>query len=515
MASQAEARSRGSVKFLDVVFRPLKRFSRRSTWTKIRTLGVILAIVGGTLVYVVVSPSGSGTSTNANAGLYAGSASDGFTPVTDASTSTRGLTRHSINVVFPVVSLQALAAEEGFAGDIEFTQQSEAIYTFVNQINATGGINGRKIDPIVVNFDPTNSAGMRALCKTWTEGSPAAFAVIDGVGAWQGSNELCITQEGHTPFIGQWSTVTNWTRLGSPYLWWTSPDQAVILSTVVHWGLSSGLIARNKLVGIIAGNRTSDQLALNQYLLPDLKRAGIKPVVETIAANPSQSATTGAQAPLVIQSLRSAGVQSVIPLIPFNVFFPLLQAETQQNYFPKLLLSDYESSIQVALGLIPIPYEKALNGQEGVTTMTLGGVDDPRPQRDGGYDPGVRKCWTIWHRAHPKTPPGQTSPYIEAQGPIVGWCQAIYLFAAAAKAAGPDLNRRSFVEAMAGIRNFAGTYSPTLSYSPHKFYGPTEYRVVRLHNNNPRHNACKLTYDGIAQGTCWQVIQGWRPLKSG
>ena len=40
---------------------------------------------------------------------------------------------------------------------------------------------------------------MRALCKQWTEGSPAAFAVIDGVGAWTGDDELCITQEGHTP----------------------------------------------------------------------------------------------------------------------------------------------------------------------------------------------------------------------------------------------------------------------------------------------------------------------------
>ena len=43
---------------------------------------------------------------------------------------------------------------------------------------------------------------MRALCKTWTEGSPAVFAVVDGLGDWTGDNQLCITQEGHTPFIG-------------------------------------------------------------------------------------------------------------------------------------------------------------------------------------------------------------------------------------------------------------------------------------------------------------------------
>ena len=116
---------------------------------------------------------------------------------------------------------------------------------------------------------------MRALCKTWTEGSPAAFAVLDGIGDWTGDDQLCITQEGHTPFIGAWTTVTNWTNEGSPYLWWTGPDQATILQAVVNWGLSAHLLGGTAKVGIIAGNRASDQLALNSYLLPDLRNAGI------------------------------------------------------------------------------------------------------------------------------------------------------------------------------------------------------------------------------------------------
>jgi hypothetical protein len=43
----------------------------------------------------------------------------------------------------------------------------------VNQINNSGGINGRKINPIIVQFDPTNDANMQALCQQWTQGSPA------------------------------------------------------------------------------------------------------------------------------------------------------------------------------------------------------------------------------------------------------------------------------------------------------------------------------------------------------
>ncbi len=141
-------------------------------------------------------------------------AAKGSTPVNQASTSTRGVTSTKINVVFPVVNLQALSAQLGFAGDVEYTEQGKAIQLFVNHINAAGGINGRKINPIISFFDPTSESNMRALCKDWTEGSPAAFAVLDGVGAWSGDSELCITQEGHTPFLGQWTTISNWTQQG-------------------------------------------------------------------------------------------------------------------------------------------------------------------------------------------------------------------------------------------------------------------------------------------------------------
>jgi hypothetical protein len=230
----------------------------------------------------------------------AAASAKGSTPVGQATTSTRGVTSTQINVVFPVVNLQALSSQFGFAGDVEYTEQTKAIDLYVKQINDAGGINGRKINAIIQSFDPTSESGMRALCKDWTEGSPAAFAVLDGVGDWTGDNELCVTQEGHTPFIGQWTTVSNWTQQGSPYLWWTGPDDSSILQATVAWGHSTGLLGGAKKVGVIAGDRASDQLALNQYLLPDLKRIGVTPVVETMAANPSESASTNSDAPLVV-----------------------------------------------------------------------------------------------------------------------------------------------------------------------------------------------------------------------
>ncbi|MGD0882176.1 MAG: ABC transporter substrate-binding protein [Acidimicrobiales bacterium] len=473
-------------------------------------MAVVVAVLGSLTVWIATAPSSS-SSSPVQASTSAGRTA---VPVDQASTSSRGVTATAINVVFPVVSLNSLAGQEGFAADVEFGQQTQAIDLFVNQINRDGGIDGRRINPIIESYDPASESDMRSLCKTWTEGSPAAFAVVDGIGAWTGDNQLCVAQEGHTPFLGEWTTVTSWTDQGSPYLWWTGPDQTEILQALVDWGLRAHLLGGSRKVGVIAGDRASDQAALDEVLLPALRRAGVTPVVATIASDPSETATTDSEAPLVVQRFRSDGVDSVIPLIPFNVFFPILAAQSAQGYYPRLLLSDYESSIEVALGLMPIPYARALDGQEGVTTETLGGIDDDRPQSQGGYDPGLRSCWTLWHQAYPQVPPGTLSYYIEEQGPIADWCQAIRLFAAAARAAGPDLDRRTFVTALSTITDFPGTVTPVLGYGPDKHYGPTDYQVVRLHINEPVSTQCKLPKNRIPQGTCWVTVEPFTPLPS-
>ena len=489
--------------------RSWRRLVRRMGTTKTVLLAVgVVAVVAVVIALVVSGGSSSNPATSTTSSTVAPSAVD------QASTAAPGVTATSIRVVFPVVSLSSLAGREGFATDIEYGWQDKAIHTFVDDINAHGGIHGRKIAADIVPYDPTDVAGMRALCKDWTEGSNPAFAVLDGLGAWEGDNQLCITQEGHTPMLAQWATVTDWTDRAAPYLWWTGVDQSVLLHTLVSWGHQAGLLTTAHRVGIIVGDRETDKLALDETVLPALRAIGItNPLVQSIAASPdAQTATLQAEAPLIVQRFRQAGVSSVIPLIPFNSFFPYLQAETNQSYFPKLLLSDYESSIEVALGLIPVPYEKALNGQRGVTTLTLGGIDDDRPESQGGYDPGLRDCYATW-KAHNEPPKPPDSPYLEEQGPVAAWCQVIHLFAKAAGDAGTTLNRRTFVQAMSKIEDFPGTYSPVLSYGPDKFYGPTQYQVVEIHDNDPPTSACKLTYKGKAQGTCWVTVQSWQPLS--
>jgi hypothetical protein len=495
--------------------RSWRRLRRRPRLMQWRTALIVVAIVVGLVAWLAFAPSGTPGGGAAGAAEPRLATSSGVTPPSQASTSSRGVSKTEINVVFPVVAVNSLAGKLGFAEDKEYNEQIPAINLYVNQINDSGGINGRKINPIIVQFDPTNDANMQADCTQWTQGSPAVFAVVDGIGTWTGDEQLCVAQQGQTPLISAWSTTTNWTDLGSPYLWWTGPDMAPVLQATVQWGLSSGRLGHGKKVGVVVSDQAPDQAALNSFLLPDLKKVGITPLVETVAGNPDETAATNSDAQLAVEKLKAAGVQSVFPMLQENAFFPYVSAESSQQYYPQLLLSDYDSTIEVALGLIPVPYETALNEQEGVTTETLGGFDDARPESLGGYDPGVRSCYDTWHAYHPKPIAGTQSFYIEEQGPIQGWCGAIRLFAAAAKAAGPDLNRRTFVEAMSKISNYPGTLSPVWSFGPDKFSGPTEYQVVKVHNNVPPSSQCKLKTNHQPQGTCWVTLQPFKPLPAG
>jgi hypothetical protein len=496
------------------VGRTWRRLRRRPRAMQIRTVLMILAVVVGLVIWIVMAPSGTpGSAQGAGASeVPMAAAAATVTPVGQASTSARGVSAHGINVVFPVISLSSIAGRLGLAEDKEYGDQTKAIHLFVDQINQAGGIHGRSIVPIIVTFDPTDTAGMNALCKQWTIGSPPVFAVIDAIGTWTGNNQLCITQQGHTPMIGEWTTVTNWTQLGSPYLWWTGADQAPVLSATVNWGLSSGRLTKGKTVGVVVSDQASDQTALNSYLLPDLRKAGVTAKVLTIASNIDETASTNSDAQLAVESLKSQGIASVIPMLPENALFPYLADENAQQYYPKLLLSDYQSSIEVALGLIPVPYEQALNGQEGVTTETLGGIDDARPESQGGYDPGLRSCFTTWHKAYPAVPKGEQNFYIEEQGPVGNWCSAIRLFAQAATSAGPNLDRRTFVTAMSKIQNFPGADTPIWSFGPNKMYGPTQYQVVKIHNNVPPSSQCVLKSNHQPQGTCWVPVQPFKPL---
>jgi ABC-type branched-subunit amino acid transport system substrate-binding protein len=449
-------------------------------------------------------------------------------PVTD------GVTKSSVTIVFPVVDLSAASGAAGLQY-ISDEKDQLGIHTYVRAFNEAGGVHGRKIEPRIVKFNPLKPSEMRALCKDWTT-SGEVFAVLD-TGKWHGDNQLCLTEEGQLPLISSWTTVTEWTDRGAPYLWWLGPDQADILRNLVAWGVDEGLLSTDTKFGIITGDRAGDQLAMEEYLLPALEERGLEPTLTaTITANVDDPATAASQARSVVTRLKDEGVEVVIPLLsvypPFQAF---VSSASTQDYRPTFLLSDYEQSVNVALGLAEFQFGDLLSGQRGPTVYTLSNEDDDRPDGDvvlqdigapvgQGYTPEALACWQTYQEQNPNRL--EKFPYIESQGPTMRWCDAINVLKQAMELAGPKLNRRTFIQALSEIEDFPVALTQAITFGPDDFSGPSTYRVVSPTDNEktregnkcpPRHASYDDTPgdpENAFHGSCWVLVEDWQPLQT-
>ena len=486
-----------------------RQLGERGAWAQGVAVIVVVALVGGVAAAAIAVSGGGGDS--------GGSAATPARRTGPVPASTDGVTDTSVTVVFPVIDLSAAGQAVGLQG-LSDEKDAAGIRTYIKQVNDAGGIQGRTIDARIEKFNPLDPAEMRAKCKDWTT-SGEVFAVVD-TGKWYDDQQLCITEEGGLPLISSWTTVTDWTERGAPYLWWTGPDQADVVRNLVPWGVEHGLLGPDTKFAILAGDRAGDDLAVKKYLLPALKAAGLKPtLVDTITANLEDPSTARSQAQSAVNRLVDDGVETVIPLLPINAFQLYLAAAKAQKYTPGLVLSDYESTVMNALGLAEFIFPDQLSGQLGPTVYTLSSEDDDRPANglDGpGYTPEAKACWETWNIGRAKV------DYIEAQGPTMRWCDAVHVLTTALDLAGPNLNRRTFIEALGRITDLPTALTPTLTFGPDDHAGPNQYRTVSPTRNGTtaETNVCPARRptaddDNPLHGSCWILVEDWKPLETG
>jgi len=287
---------------------------------------------------------------------------------------------------------------------------------------------------------------------------------------------------------------------------------------MVAWYNQKGWLTPDHRFGVIAADRASDKLAVG-YLNTSLGHKSLassrtRYMNFALAA----AATANLQANSYVTEFKGAGIDTVIPLLPYNDLIYLMTAAKNQGYFPRWLLSDYESGAQIAIGLIDPssagPFASELNNTINPTFFNLGASNDPR-----GYPPGSLgyRCWqnfkkysgAAWDQMMRKQQGHSWNGYIEANGTAMIWCESIDLFAVAARAVIPnELTQRAFADAMSRISHFSDTMTPDLSYSDTRRAGPHEFRVVEEHVNSD--GACPLEVDGSRQGDCWIIVQDFQ-----
>ena len=172
----------------------------------------------------------------------------------------------------------------------------------------------------------TRIPGIHGVChRDWQAAHGGRSIFING--GWHDDQQLCVTQEGHMPLLSPWTTVTEWTKRSGGYLWWVNADQADTIVNLVAWAKSKGFLGNGVKFGVVAATRTGDTLALNNYLLPALTRAGLKPThVQTIHFDTQSTAQANAEATVAVQQFRQDGDTVVLPLLPYNTMQTFLRA---------------------------------------------------------------------------------------------------------------------------------------------------------------------------------------------
>ena len=222
----------------------------------------------------------------------------------------------------------------GFAGDVEYTEQAKAIRLFVDQVNNSGGINGRRINPIIATFDPTNECRDAGIVQGLDRGEPGASSPCSTVWGLDGRQPAVHHPGGSHPLpqpVDHGDQLDRW--LAVPVV--DRPDDAAVLQAPVDWGPAPGLLGGNARSGSSPATGPATSGPATTTCCPTSSGSGSPRWSRPSPPIPPRPPRPASEAPLIVQKLRRAGVTSVIPLMPFNAFFPVLAGPDPAAVLPQ------------------------------------------------------------------------------------------------------------------------------------------------------------------------------------
>ena len=376
---------------------------------------LLLTLVAALLLVACKSTSSTSTSASTNTTVA---------PATD--TRAPGVTANSIQVGVVWVDLSSLESilhiNQG-----DFPKAYQAI---IDDINAHGGIHGRKLVATIVGVNPTSQSAADAACTKLTQDTKVFVAV----GFFLADNVLCYVNTNATATIGGAQTPSRLAQAKAP---WFSTDAGENLEINVVKSLAKA----GKLNGKVAVMSTAaDQGLMNDKIKPALKAAGVTPVASAVLDAPTNDTTaTYAQAATISERFKAAGATQVI----------LVGESAPGSYLPGLAKTDYRPQLVFA----------DLNGTQAYTSnkgndfsvlkgSITGGPFGPADARLALGGP-TKACMDVQRKAglvikpSSQVPEGQPDQFVSSALA----CQQMALLTAILQKAGPTLNYGTFAAA--------------------------------------------------------------------
>ncbi len=376
-----------------------------------------------------------------------GGAGSGETQPEATGTDGRGVTKDTIKIGYAYIDLETLA-KSGIVR-IDHGPYEDIITALVDDVNARGGVDGRKLELVTAKFSPIGNEEQLAACTKLTE-DDQVFAVLGGL---LNDNNLCITQQHGTALVGE--GYLNDDRLAKSKAPWVTAglsDERGVSGLVQL--LDEGGYLKGKTVAVYsadAANRPLMELAIEE-----LEAAGYEvadSALLDVTQGDIQAQTAGNK--VYAQRFKDKGVDTVVVAGQF-----LPGADFDAAGFHPAFYNLSLGNIQAAAFTNPL---------EKFPVVAAPG-NPTRPETEE-----FKRCKAVYEKASGVEV--LTAPEEDRLGKSTGLaaltatCTTLQIFVAAAEAAGDVLNNDTFRKGIESLGEIELAGSPDASFGPGKYDG--------------------------------------------
>lgn len=413
------------------------------------------------------------------------------------------LTATDVGVTAEVIRIgaQTLACRACASIGVGTSSVSHALIVraFVDDINARGGIHGRRVEVFTADYDPVQDAlsgggTQRAGCIELTE-RRQVFALVHGA---TGTSNACVYSEHGTPLIttfeGGFDPQTFNESEGR--LWTVMASNGRILVDWARQLVARGLVSTNTRYGIVTEETADSDAIVDRYLTSELTRLGMPPA--HVAVMPQNTAAFPTAAAQQVAAMRAKGVDTVLYALNIVSAGLFTQAAERDGWRPQYLVSEFPNGANDFSGG---QHPSSFDGAIAISTTP------ERSEAEARSDPASRRCLDVFEQAA-----GREATYPGEFGPVFMYCRTVRLFELAATIAGPNLTRESLVRALAQV----GTVEmPDLVGNQATFggpygLGPVKWSGADLTNLKVWTTDCPREDDN--DGRCWVVTSSGTPM---
>jgi ABC-type branched-subunit amino acid transport system substrate-binding protein len=372
-----------------------------------------------------------------------------------------GVTATEIKLAYPEIDFAAL---KDVGVNIDRGDTQKIFDALTAEINANGGVGGRKVTVDTVKYNLLNPASAESACVQMTE-DMKVFAILDSFAGTVESSDKCITDHktallggnpdptvaAKTPWIGQFAS--------------TARRSALLVTLLNKAGKLKG-----KTIGVISNQ--NDAQTVKDTLLPALKKAGHPAKVVLVDDAPAgDTAAVDANYKVYAEKLKAEGVNQVI-----------LVGSELSGGFSRLLDNGVKAAIATPNadqleGIGKNQTQHKPSDYDGA--VTLGGLNG----QESFQQPEIQKCVKTFEAKNPNikvqspelVPEGQTD---WGTGIIIA-CNQLHLFQIVAEKAGKNLDNATFLAAIKGLtQNFAYGSFQYDTLGPKKFDADNGFRLM-------------------------------------